>query len=79
MEDITQFLKQETRLQKSLSAEIVEFHKFIKKNFGTIGKKILYGTVTPADWLKHREFLGRQLDEFRKEKIKQRLESLAVR
>jgi len=53
--------------------------KFIKKNFGTIGKKLLYGTATTDDWVKHRAFLERQLDEFRKEKIKQRLESLGVK
>jgi|APSaa5957512535_1039671.scaffolds.fasta_scaffold170365_1 hypothetical protein len=79
MEDITQFLKQEKTLQKLLSVEIKEMDKFIKKNFGTIGKKILYGTVTLADLVKHRAFLERQLDEFKKEKIKERLESLGVK
>lgn len=72
-------MKQEKRLQKSLSEEIKEMDKFIKKNFGTIGKKLLYGTATTDDWVKHRAFLERQLDEFRKEKIKQRLESLGVK
>jgi len=53
--------------------------KIIKREFGTIGRKMLYGKATHSDYKRHVTFLIKKRNEFFKERLKTRLENLAVR
>lgn len=60
---------------KKFRHEKKQLDKMIKREFGTIGRKILYGTVTQADITRHMNFQIKKRHEFFQNRFKQRLEN----
>lgn len=73
-----QLLKEFPEMYKKFRHEKKQLDKFIKREFGTIRRK-LYAKATSADVTRHINFQIKQRNEFFKDRFKTRLENLAVR